>query len=87
MHHALTRAALASSLVTLGEELLIMSDSQLAICTTTGAWVPRTNRALTNRRNRAVLAKRKRSGLIVRFQHVRAHNGRKMHEEADKLAN
>ena len=83
VHHALSRAA---GLATSGEEILIMSDSQLAICTTTGAWAPRTNRALIGR-NRAALAKMKKNGLTVRFQHVRAHNGHKMNEEADELAN
>ena len=83
VHHALSRAA---GLATSGEEILIMSDSQLAICTTTGAWAPRTNRALIGR-NRAALAKMKKNGFVVRFQHVRAHNGHKMNEEADELAN
>ena len=45
-------------LVRPGEEVLILSDSQIAICTTTGAWASRKNKALVERNRRALAALR-----------------------------
>jgi ribonuclease HI len=47
--HALTGAR---ELARPGEEVLILSDSQIAICTTTGAWASRQNKALVERNRR-----------------------------------
>jgi ribonuclease HI len=80
--HALTNAR---DLVRPGEEVLILSDSQIAICTTTGAWASRKNAALVER-NRRALAALRADGTTVRFQHVRAHAGHGMNERADSLA-
>ena len=80
--HALTNAR---DLVRPGEEVLILSDSQIAICTTTGAWASRKNKALVER-NRRALAALRADGTTVRFQHVRAHAGHGMNERADRLA-
>ena len=80
--HALTSAR---ELVQPGEEVLILSDSQIAICTTTGAWASRKNAALVER-NRRALAALRADGTTVRFQHVRAHAGHGMNERADRLA-
>ena len=44
--HALTGAR---ELVQPGEEVLVLFDSQIAICTTTGAWASRKNKALAGR--------------------------------------
>ena len=82
VYHALTRAP---SLLRPGEELVIMPDSQLAICTTTGAWASKKHTELV-RRNRAAFAKLREQGTTVRFQHVRAHRGHAMNEAADELA-
>ena len=71
VYHALTRAP---ALMRPGEELVIMPDSQLAICTTTGAWASRKHKELV-RRNRMALATLRKQGINVRFQHVRAHQG------------
>ena len=81
-YHALTRAP---ALMRPGEELVIMPDSQLAICTTTGAWASRKHNELV-RRNHAALAALRKQGTKVRFQHVRAHQGHAMNEAADELA-
>ena len=51
--HALTGAR---ELARPGEEVLILSDSQIAICTTTGAWASRKNTALVERNRRALAA-------------------------------
>ena len=82
VHHALTSAR---ELVRPGEEVLILSDSQIAICTTTGAWASRKNKALVER-NRRALAALRADGTTVRFQHIRAHAGHGMNERADRLA-
>jgi ribonuclease HI len=79
VYHALTSAR---ELVRPSEEVLILSDSQIAICTTTGAWVSRKNKALVERNRRALRA----AGTTVRFQHIRAHAGHGMNERADRLA-
>jgi ribonuclease HI len=47
--HALTGAR---ELARPGEEVLILSDSQIAICTPTGAWASRQNKALVERNRR-----------------------------------
>ena len=65
--------------------MLILSDSQIAICTTTGAWASRKNKALIER-NRRALAALRADGTTVRFQHIRAHAGHGMNERADRLA-
>ena len=65
--------------------LSILSDSQLAICTTTGAWASRKHKALVAR-NRKALAQLRADGADVRIQHVRAHTGHGMNERADELA-
>ena len=83
VHMALTRA---EECLRAGEDLLILSDSQLAICTTVGAWAPRRNRALVMR-NRDALARLRALGVVVRLRHVRAHRGHGMNERADALAN
>ena len=70
---------------TFAVELLIFSDSQLAICTTMGAWAPRKNKELV-KRNRAALAKLRQRSITVRFRHVRSHTGHGMNERADRLA-
>ena len=80
--HALTGAR---ELARPGEEVLILSDSQIAICTTTGAWASRKNKALVER-NRRALAALRADGTTVRFQHVRAHAGHGMNERTDRLA-
>ena len=51
--HALTGAR---ELVQPGEEVLVLFDSQIAICTTTGAWASRKNTALVERNRRALAA-------------------------------
>jgi ribonuclease HI len=66
-------------------QVLILSDSQIAICTTTGAWASRKNKALVER-NRRALAALRADGTTVRHQHVRAHAGHGMNERADRLA-
>ena len=53
--HALTGAR---ELARPGEEVLILSDSQIGICTTTGAWASRKNKALVERNRRALAALR-----------------------------
>ena len=65
--------------------VLILADSQLAICTTTGAWAARSNRTLVNKNKRA-LARLRGKGIDVRFRHIRAHEGHRMNERADALA-
>jgi len=59
--------------------------SQIAICTTIGAWASRKNKALVER-NRRALAALRADGTTVRFRHVRAHAGHGMNERADRLA-
>ena len=65
--------------------VLVLADSQLAICTTTGAWAARSNRTLVNKNKRA-LARLRGKGVDVRFRHIRAHDGHRMNERADALA-
>ena len=65
--------------------MLVLADSQLAICTTTGAWAARSNRTLVNKNKRA-LARLRGKGVDVRFRHIRAHEGHRMNERADALA-
>ena len=66
-------------------KVLVLADSQLAICTTTGAWAARSNRTLVNKNKRA-LARLRGKGVDVRFRHIRAHDGHRMNERADALA-
>ena len=82
VHHALNGAR---ELRQKGEAVLILSDSQLAICTTTGAWASRKHKVLVER-NRKALARLRAGGAQVSFQHVRAHTGHGMNERADELA-
>ena len=82
VHHALDGAR---ELRREGEAVLILSDSQLAICTTTGAWASRKHRALVER-NRKALARLRAGGAQVSFRHIRAHTGHGMNERADELA-
>ena len=82
VHHALGSAR---ELRQKGEAVLILSDSQLAICTTTGAWASRKHKALVER-NRKALAQLRAGGADVIFRHVRAHTGHGMNERADELA-
>ena len=82
MHHALSGAR---ELRRPEEAVLILSDSQLAICTTTGAWASRKHKALVAR-NRKALAQLRADGADVKIQHVRAHTGHGMNERADELA-
>ena len=65
--------------------MLVLADSQLAICTTTGALAARSNRTLVNKNKRA-LARLRGKGIDVRFRHIRAHEGHRMNERADALA-
>ena len=51
MHHALRGAR---ELAKQGEHVLIISDSQLAICTTTGAWASRKHKLLVANNRRAL---------------------------------
>ena len=53
VYHALTRAneVLPHGMQT---TVLVLADSQLAICTTTGAWAARSNRTLVNKNKRAL---------------------------------
>ena len=67
------------------EAVLILSDSQLATCITTGAWASRKHKALVAR-NRKALAQLRADGADVKIQHVRAHTGHGMNERADELA-
>ena len=82
VHHALSGAR---ELRRPEEAVLILSDSQLAICTTTGAWASRKHKALVAR-NRRALAQLRADGADVKIQHVRAHTGHGMNERADELA-
>ena len=84
VHHALTRA---NEVLPHGTQttVLILADSMLAICTTTGAWAARSNRTLVNKNKRA-LARLRGKGVDVRFRHIRAHEGHRMNERADALA-
>ena len=68
-----------------GEHVLIISDSQLAICTTTGAWASRKHKLLVAN-NRKALARLREGGATVHFQHARAHTGHAINERADELA-
>ena len=65
--------------------MLIITDSQLAICTTTGAWASRKHKLLVAN-NRKALARLRESGTTVHFQHARAHTGHAINERADELA-
>ena len=84
VHHALTRA---NAVLPHGTQttVLVLADSMLAICTTTGAWAARSNRTLVNKNKRA-LARLRGKGIDVRFRHIRAHEGHRMNERADALA-
>ena len=82
VHHALSGAR---ELRRPEEAVLILSDSQLAICTTTGAWASHKHKALVAR-NRKALSQLRAEGAEVRIQHVRAHTGQGMNERADELA-
>jgi len=65
--------------------VLILSYSQIAICTTTGAWASRKNKALVES-NRRALAALRADGTAVCFQHVRAHAGHGMSERGRQKA-
>ena len=69
IHHALTRA---NEVLPRGTEttVLVLADSMLAICTTTGAWAARSNRTLVNKNKRA-LARLRGKGVDVHFRHYR----------------
>jgi len=82
MHHALRGAR---ELARQGEHVLIISDSQLAICTTTGAWASRKHKLLVAN-NRRALARLRADGATVHFRHARAHTGHAINERADELA-
>jgi len=82
MHHALQGAR---ELAKPGEHVLIISDSQLAICTTTGAWASRKHKLLVAN-NRRALARLREDGATVHFRHARAHTGHAINERADELA-
>ena len=82
MHHALQGAR---ELAEPGEHVLIISDSQLAICTTTGAWASRKHKLLVAN-NRRALARLREDGATVHFRHARAHTGHAINERADELA-
>ena len=84
LHGALVRAKEITA-GTPRPQVLILSDSLLALCTTTGAWPARSHRAIVAR-NKAALAALKASGARVKLQHVRAHRGHGMNERADSLA-
>ena len=76
VYHALSEAR---ELVLPGEEVPLLSDSQLAICTTTGAWASRKHKALVAS-NRRALARLRADGVKVQLRHVRAHTGHGMNE-------
>ena len=82
MHAALERA---NADVRPGESVLVLADSMLAICTTTGAWSTRRHKALVAA-NKKALAQLRNRGVSVRLAHVRAHRGHSMNERADALA-
>ena len=68
------------------EEVLLLADSRLALNTTDGTWSARKNKALVASSKAALNALRRR-GVVVRLQHVRAHEGQHaMNERADRLA-
>ena len=67
-----------------GEEVLILSDSRLAINTTVGAWATKKHKALVARAREA-LAKLRRV-CPVRLKHVRAHAGHYMNEQAAAMS-
>ena len=67
------------------EEVLLLADSRLALNTTDGTWSARKNKALVASSKAALNALRRR-GVVVRLQHVRAHEGHAMNERADRLA-
>ena len=68
-----------------GDAVRILPDSMIALCTTTGAWKPKKNKALAGR-NAKLLAALKARGIAVHFTHVRAHRQHHMNERADRLA-
>ena len=68
-----------------GDAVRILPDSMIALCTTTGAWKPKKNKALAGR-NAKLLAALKTRGIAVHFTHVRAHRQHHMNERADRLA-
>ena len=82
MYHALQGAR---ELAVPGEHVLIISDSQLAICTTTGAWASRKHKLLVAN-NRKALARLREGGTTIHFRHARAHTGHAINERADELA-
>ena len=63
MHHALRGA---QELARQGEQVRIISDSQLAICTTTGAWASRKHKLLAAN-NRKALARLREGGTTVPY--------------------
>ena len=79
------RRAVPTFACTKPEAVLTLSDSQLAICTTTGAWASRKHKALVAR-NRKALVQLRAGGADVSFQHIRAPTGHGMNERADELA-
>jgi ribonuclease HI len=80
--HALTGAR---ELARSGEEVLILSDSQIAICTTTGAWASRKNKALVER-NRRTLAALRADGTHVGAVPARPSACRPRNERARRQA-
>ena len=66
VHHALTRA---NEVLPRGTQttVLVLADSMLAICTTTGAWAARSNRTLVNKNKRA-LARLRGKGYNFEFR-------------------
>ena len=68
-----------------GDTARILTDSMMALCTTTGAWKPKKHKVLVGR-NAKLLAALRARGIAVHFEHVRAHRGHHMNERADVLA-
>ena len=68
-----------------GDTARILTDSMMALCTTTGAWKPKKHKVLVGR-NAKLLAALRARGIAVHFEHVRAHRGHHMNERADSLA-
>ena len=68
-----------------GDTVRVLPDSMIALCTTTGAWKPKKNKALAGR-NAKLLSALKARGITVHFTHVRAHRQHHMNERADRLA-
>ena len=68
-----------------GDTARILTDSMMALCTSTGAWKPKKHKVLVGR-NAKLLAALRARGIAVHFEHVRAHKGHHMNERADVLA-